>query len=167
MPIRCFMLPTHASPRKPSARSHELGWKAQHVLLSGVSSISAVLRPAGLAASTGAVTAFWLKSTEDHIWDVDADMGAYRAFMKQWAPNDDIEESVFPYATAHIIVEVLKKCGDDLSRENLIRQATNIQGLQLPLFLPGLSINITPSNRIGWREGADGALRRHQMGTAR
>ena len=133
-------------------KAHELGWKVQHVLLSGVSSISAVLRPAGLAASTGAVTAFWLKSTEDRMWDVDADMGAYRAFMKQWAPNDDIEESVFPYATAHIIVEVLKKCGDDLSRENLIRQATNIQGLQLPLFLPGLSINITPSNRIGWRK---------------
>jgi branched-chain amino acid transport system substrate-binding protein len=133
-------------------KAHELGWKVQHVLLSGVSSISSVLRPAGLIASTGAVTSFWLKSTEEPAWDADADMLAYRAFMKEWAPNDDLEESVFPYATAHIIVEVLKKCGDDLSRENLIRQATNIQGLQLPLFLPGLSINVTPSNRIGWKK---------------
>ncbi|UWU73329.1 ABC transporter substrate-binding protein [Bradyrhizobium huanghuaihaiense] len=133
-------------------KAHELNWKVQHVLLSGVSSISAVLRPAGLAASTGAVSAFWLKTSEDPMWDEDAGMREFRAFMKQWAPNDDIEESIFPYATAQMIVEVLKKCGDDLSRDNLIRQATNIEGLQLPTFLPGLTINVTPSSRIGWRK---------------
>jgi ABC-type branched-subunit amino acid transport system substrate-binding protein len=145
----------HASNARFAAqgirKAHELGWKVQHVLLSGVSSISAVLRPAGLAASTGAVSAFWLKTTEDPMWDNDAGMREYRAFMKEWAPNDDIEESIFPYATAQMIVEVLKKCGDDLSRENLIRQATNIQGFQLATFLPGLTINVTPSSRIGWR----------------
>ena len=146
----------HASNARFAAQSirkaHELGWKVQHVLLSGVSSISAVLRPAGLAASTGAVSAFWLKTTEDPMWDDDAGMREYRAFMKEWAPNDDIEESIFPYATAQMMVEVLKKCGDDLSRENLIRQATNIQGFQLATFLPGLTINVTPSSRIGWRK---------------
>jgi ABC-type branched-subunit amino acid transport system substrate-binding protein len=131
-------------------KAHELGWNVQHVLLSGVSSISAVLRPAGLAASTGAVSAFWLKTTEDPMWDDDDGMRQYRAFMKDWAPNDDIEESIFPYATAQIIVDVLKRCGDDLSRENLIKQATNIRALQLPTFLPGITINVTPSSRIGW-----------------
>ncbi|UFW53486.1 MULTISPECIES: ABC transporter substrate-binding protein [Bradyrhizobium] len=144
----------HASNARFAAqairKAHELNWKVQHVLLSGVSSISAVLRPAGLTASTGAVSAFWLKTSEDPMWDDDAGMREFRAFMKQWAPNDDIEESIFPYATAQMIVEVLKKCGDDLSRENLIRQATSVQGLQLPTFLPGLTINITPSSRIGW-----------------
>ena len=146
----------HASNARFAAqairKAHELNWKVQHVLLSGVSSISAVLRPAGLAASTGAVSAFWLKTSEDPMWDDDAGMREFRAFMKQWAPNDDIEESIFPYATAQMIVEVLKKCGDDLSRDNLIRQATSIQGLQLATFLPGLTINITPSDRIGWRK---------------
>jgi len=146
----------HASNARFAAqairKAHELGWKVQHVLLSGVSSISAVLRPAGLAASTGAVSAFWLKTTEDPMWDDDAGMREYRAFMKEWAPNDDIEESIFPYATAQIIVEVLKKCGDDLSRENLIKEATNIQGFQPSTFLPGLTINVTPSNRIGWKK---------------
>ncbi|QOG23110.1 ABC transporter substrate-binding protein [Bradyrhizobium sp. SEMIA] len=144
----------HASNARFAAqairKAHELNWKVQHVLLSGVSSISAVLRPAGLTASTGAVSACWLKTSEDPMWDDDAGMREFRAFMKQWAPNDDIEESIFPYATAQMIVEVLKKCGDDLSRENLIRQATSVQGLQLPTFLPGLTINITPSSRIGW-----------------
>ncbi|MCP3390852.1 ABC transporter substrate-binding protein [Bradyrhizobium sp. CCGB12] len=146
----------HASNARFAAQSirkaHEIGWKVQHVLLSGVSSISAVLRPAGLAASTGAISAFWLKTSEDPAWDDDAGMRKYRAFMKAWAPNDDVEESIFPYATAQIMVEVLRQCGDDLSRENLIRQATNIQGVQLATFLPGLTINVTPSNRIGWRK---------------
>ncbi|MBR1171514.1 ABC transporter substrate-binding protein [Bradyrhizobium liaoningense] len=146
----------HASNARFAAqairKAHELNWKVQHVLLSGVSSISAVLRPAGLAAAKGAVSAFWLKTSEDPMWDDDAGMRDFRAFMKEWAPNDDIEESIFPYATAQIMVEVLKKCGHDLSRENLIKQATDIRELQLPTFLPGITINVTPSSRIGWRK---------------
>jgi len=146
----------HASNARFAAqairKAHELGWKAQHVLLSGVSGIAAVMRPAGLAASTGAVTALWMKSSEDPMWEADAGMREYRAFMKEWAPNEEVEDSVFPYATAQIIVEILKNCGDDLSRENLIRQATNIRGVQLPLFLPGLTINVTPTNRVAWRK---------------
>jgi len=146
----------HASNARFAAqavrKAHELGWKVQHVLLSGVSGISTVLRPAGLAASTGAVTALWLKSPEDPTWDADAGMKEYRAFMKEWAPNEDIEYSVFAYSTAQMIVEILKNCGNDLSRENLINQATNVRGLQLPMFLPGVTINVSPSARIGWRK---------------
>jgi branched-chain amino acid transport system substrate-binding protein len=146
----------HASNARFAAqairKAHELGWKVQHVLLAGVSGISAVLAPAGLAASTGAITAVWLKSPEDPMWDADEGMKEYRVFMKEWAQNEPLDEGVFPYTTAQIIVEILKKCGDDLSRENLIRQATNVRDLQLSMFLPGLTINITPSQRIGWRK---------------
>jgi branched-chain amino acid transport system substrate-binding protein len=146
----------HASNARFAAqairKAHELGWNVQHVLLSGVSGISTVLRPAGLAASTGAVTALWLKSPEDPIWDADAGMREYRAFMKEWAPNEDIENSIFAYSTAQMIVEILTNCGEDLSRENLIKQATNIRGFQLPMFLPGVTINVSPSARVGWRK---------------
>ena len=146
----------HASNARFAAqairKAHELDWKVQHVLLAGASGISTVLRPAGLAASTGAVTAVWLKSPEDPVWDADEGMKEYRAFMKEWAPNEAIETTVFEYATAQMIVELLKSCGDDLSRENLIYQATNIRGLQLPMFLPGVTINISPSARIGWKK---------------
>ena len=146
----------HASNARFAAqairKAHELGWKVQHVLLAGVSGISAVLVPAGLAASTGAITAVWLKSPEDPMWDADEGMKEYRAFMKEWAQNEPLDEGVFPYAIAQIIVEILKKCDDDLSRENLIRQATNVRDLQLSMFLPGVTINITPSHRIGWRK---------------
>jgi branched-chain amino acid transport system substrate-binding protein len=148
----------HASSAKAAAQSirkaHELRWKVQHVLLSGVSGIANVLRPAGLEASTGAVTAVWLKSTENPAWDDDSDMKEYRAFMQQWAAGELVEDSIFAYATAQMIVEVLRKCGDDLSRENLLKQATNIQGLQLPLFLPGVKINISPTSRIAWRQAS-------------
>ena len=148
----------HASNARFAAQSirkaHELGWKVQHVLLSGVSVIASVLRPAGFEASTGAVTSFWLKSPEDPMWDNDSDMREYRTFMKQWAPGELIEESAFAYTTAQMIVEVLKKCGDDLSRENLLKQATNIQDLRLPLFLPGVKINISPTSRIAWRQAS-------------
>jgi branched-chain amino acid transport system substrate-binding protein len=148
----------HASNARFAAlsirKARELGWKVQHVLLSGVSVIATVLRPAGLDASTGAVTSVWLKSSENPVWDDDPDMKEYRAFMKQWAPGELVEESTFAYATAQMIVEVLKRCGDDLSRENLLRQATNIQGLQLPLFLPGVKINISPTSRIAWRQAS-------------
>jgi branched-chain amino acid transport system substrate-binding protein len=148
----------HASNARFAAQSirkaHELGWKVQHVLLSGVSVVASVLRPAGLEASTGAVTSFWLKSPENPEWDDDPDMKEYRAFMKQWAPGELVEESAFAYATAQMIVEVLKRCGDDLSRENLLKQATNVRDLQLPLFLPGVTINTSPTSRVAWRRAS-------------
>jgi branched-chain amino acid transport system substrate-binding protein len=148
----------HASNTRFAAQSirkaHELGWKVQHVLLSGVSEIPTVLRPAGLQASTGAVTSIWLKLTEDPTWDDDEDMKDFRTFMKQWAPSDSVEDSsaVFAYSIAQMIVEVLKNCGEDLSRENVMKQATNINGLQLPLFIPGVKINISPTSRVAWRQ---------------
>ena len=74
--------------------------------------------------------------------------------MKQWAPGELVEDSSFAYATAQMIVEVLKRCGDDLSRENLLKQATNIHDLQLPLFLPGVKINISPTSRVAWRRAS-------------
>jgi branched-chain amino acid transport system substrate-binding protein len=148
----------HASNARFAAQSirkaHELGWKVQHVLLSGVSEIPTVLRPAGLQASTGAVTSIWLKLTEDPTWDDDADMKDFRTFMKQWAPGDSVEDSsaVFAYSVAQMIVEVLKNCGEDLSRENVMKQATNINDLQLPLFIPEVKINISPTSRVAWRQ---------------
>jgi branched-chain amino acid transport system substrate-binding protein len=146
----------HASNPRFAAQSirkaHELGWKVQHVLLSGVSVISTVLRPAGLEASTGAVTSIWLKLTEDPTWNDDKDMKDFRAFMKQWAPGESVDDSsaVFAYSIAQMIVEVLKNCGDDLSRENVMKHATNIKGVQLPLFIPGVKVNISPTSRAAW-----------------
>ena len=148
----------HASTPRFAAQSirkaYEIGWKVEHILLSGISEIPTVLRPAGLDASMGAVTSIWLKLPEDPTWNDDKDMRSYRAFMKQWASGETAEDSsaVFAYSIAQMIVEVLRNCGDDLSRENVLRQATNISDLQLPLFTPGVKVNISPTSRIAWRQ---------------
>jgi branched-chain amino acid transport system substrate-binding protein len=148
----------HASSPKFAAQSirkaHELGWKVEHILLSGVSDIPTVLRPAGLQASRGAVTARWVKTPDDPTWTDDAAMKEYLAFMKQWMPGETSEDpsGVLAYSTAQMIVEVLKSCGNDLSRENLLKQATNVRDLQLPMFLPGVKVNISPNDRIPWRQ---------------
>jgi hypothetical protein len=81
-------------------------------------------------------------------------MKEYRAFMKQWAPGELVEDSIFAYSSAQMIVEVLKRCGDDLSRANLLKQATNMRDLQLPLFLSDVKINISPTSRVAWRKAS-------------
>jgi branched-chain amino acid transport system substrate-binding protein len=148
----------HASSPKFAAQSirkaHELGWKVEHILLSGVSDIPTVLQPAGLEASRGAVTARWIKTPDDPTWADDAAMKEYLAFKKQAMPRETSEDpgAVLAYSTAQMIVEVLKNCGNDLSRENLLKQATNVRELQLPMFLPGVKVNISPNDRIPWRQ---------------
>jgi branched-chain amino acid transport system substrate-binding protein len=135
-------------------KAYETNWKVLHVLMSGVSQIAATLRPAGLEASKGAVTSIWMKQPDNTDWDNDRDMKAYQAFLKEWAPNEQTDDSTaaFAYTVAQMMVEVLKNCGDDLTRENLLKQATNVKDLQLPLMVPGVKVNISPTNRIAWRQ---------------
>ncbi|MEH2500417.1 branched-chain amino acid transport system substrate-binding protein [Bradyrhizobium sp. AZCC 1678] len=148
----------HASSPKFAAQSirkaHELGWKVEHILLSGVSDIPTVLRPAGLEASRGAVTARWVKALDDPTWADDPAVKDYLAFMKQWMPRETTDDpgTVLAYSTAQMIEEVLRRCGDDLSRGNLLKQATNVRDLRLPMFLPGVKVNISPNDRIPWRQ---------------
>ena len=136
-------------------KAYETNWKVQHVLMSGVSQITATLRPAGLEASTGAVTSIWLKQPGAPEWNDDQAMKDYLAFLMQWAPNEQIDDSTaaFAYTVAQMMAEVLRNCGDDLTRENLLKQSTNVRDLQLPLMIPGVKVNILPNNRTAWRQG--------------
>jgi branched-chain amino acid transport system substrate-binding protein len=135
-------------------KAYETQWKVQHVLMTGVSQIASTLRPAGLEASTGAVTSFWMKQPGAPDWDNDKDMQDYQAFLRQWASTEQTDDfnAAFAYTVAQMMAELLKRCGDDLTRENLIKQATNVKDLQLPLMLPGVKVNISPTNRTAWRQ---------------
>lgn len=135
-------------------KAYETNWKVQHVLMSGVSQITSTLRPAGLEASKGAVTSIWLKQPGAPEWDSDKDKKDYLAFLKEWAPTEQADDptAAFAYAVAQMTAEVLKRCGDDLTRENLLKQATNVKDLQLPLMVPGVKVNIAPTNRVAWRQ---------------
>jgi branched-chain amino acid transport system substrate-binding protein len=135
-------------------KATDIGWKPLQILPLGASQISAVLRPAGLEASTGALTAVFAKAPDDPSWSDDGDMRDFHAFLKKWAPTEVADEStvLYGYMTAQMAVHLLKNCGDELTRENLRKQATNIRNLQLPMFLPGLTINVSPSNYTPWHQ---------------
>ncbi len=136
-------------------KTYELNWKPLRIVVTAASQIPTVLKPAGLEASKDLITSQWIKSAGDPAWEHDPPMQEFYAFIRKWVPGVQPEEAsaVYAYSTAQMIHEVLKRCGDDLTRQNLIKQATDIKDFQLPLFIPGVRVNISPTSRIGWRQG--------------
>jgi branched-chain amino acid transport system substrate-binding protein len=134
-------------------KAHEIGWKPLHVILATSSQPSTTLKSAGFEASTGIVTSIWRKLPGNPEWADDPAMKDYFGFMKQWASKEDPEDptALLGYIWAQMLVEVITRCGDDLSRDNLMKQATTISDLQMPMFLPGITINISPTIRTPWR----------------
>ena len=128
----------------------ELGWKPLILLVRAVSTVETTLKPAGLDHSTGAITTMFQKEPGDPKWENDPAMKEYFAFMKQWAPGEPAAEplAVLGYLSAQVLVDLLKKCGDELTRENLQYQVTHIKDYQSPLFVDGVKINISPESRM-------------------
>jgi ABC-type branched-subunit amino acid transport system substrate-binding protein len=131
----------------------ELGWKPLILLVPAVSTIESTLKPAGVTPAIGAITSAFMKAPDDSKWADDPAVKDYLAFMKEWAPGQPTAESqaLFGYVIAQMAVEVLKRCGDDLTRENVLYHATHIKDWQVPMFIPGIKVNISPENRIPWR----------------
>jgi branched-chain amino acid transport system substrate-binding protein len=125
----------------------ETKWDALHLLSDAAGSISSTLVPAGLDNSRGVITVAFRKDPNDAAWADDSGMKEYLAFMKQYMPEANPSETyhVFGYATAQTFVHVLKNCGDDLTRENLMKQATSIKDLELSIMLPGIKFNTSPT----------------------
>ncbi|MBN9014450.1 MAG: ABC transporter substrate-binding protein [Rhizobiales bacterium] len=125
-----------------------LGWKPAHFMVSVGASIGGVLEPAGLDASKGLISAFTAKVIGDPAWDEDKGVKDYLAFMKEWYPDGNpIDGSVqVGYTVAQMTEFLLRACGDDLTRENLVKQATHLTHVSLPLFLPGVTVSTTPSD---------------------
>jgi len=126
----------------------DIGWKPLHFVNNVASSIGAVLTPAGLDKSTGLITALYLKDPLDQQWAKDAGMQRWRAFMNKYMPEADQADFnyVYGYGAAQLMAYVIKACGDDLSRENLMKQATSIKDLTLDVILPGIKYNTGPSD---------------------
>ena len=126
----------------------DLGWKPTHFIVSVASSIGGVLEPAGLEASTGLITALATKVVGDPAWDSDKGEQDYLAFMKQWYPEgipiDGCNQT--GYISAQFTAIILKNCGDELTRENILKQATNISKVSLPLLLPGITVSVSPTD---------------------
>lgn len=134
---------------------HELDWKPTRIVVTAGSQIQTVLKAAGLEASKDLLSSQWIMTGGDPAWENVAAMKEFYAFMAKWVPDARPEDAsaTYAYSGAQLLAEVLRRCGDELTRENLIRQATTIKDYQLPLFIPGVMINVSPTSRIGWRQG--------------
>lgn len=126
----------------------DLGWKPLHILNNVSSSVGSVLTPAGLDKSVGLITAVYLKDPTDPQWANDADMKAYTAWFKKYYADGNLSDgfNVSGYVIAQGTVHLLKSCGDDLSRENIMKQMANIRELQVPMMLPGVKWNTSPTD---------------------
>jgi branched-chain amino acid transport system substrate-binding protein len=140
------------SSSKAAAQSirkvHELNWNILHIIGGSTASVETILKPAGLDASKGLVTTQFLKQPGDPTWVNDSEVIAYRGFLKKYAPsaNPDDYSVLVAYMNVHAVELALKKCGDRLTRENLIRQATSLHGERLPMMLPGILISTKPDD---------------------
>jgi branched-chain amino acid transport system substrate-binding protein len=129
-------------------KAAEIGWKPTLFLASISNSVGSVLRPAGLENSKGVLSSNYIKDPTDPTWKDDPAIKEWAAFMDKYFPEGDKTStfSVYGYATAQTLVQVLKQCGDNLTRENIMRQATNLKNFELGLLLPGIRINTSPTD---------------------
>jgi branched-chain amino acid transport system substrate-binding protein len=129
-------------------KANDLGWKPLHFLVYGSQSISAVLEPAGLENATGIISATFGKDPTDPRWKDDPNTKEFLAWMQKYYPGGKASDIFIGagWAFAQPLVYVLKQCGDDLSRENIMRQATNLHNVALSWLLPGVTLNTSPKD---------------------
>jgi branched-chain amino acid transport system substrate-binding protein len=127
---------------------YDVNWKPVHFLNNVSGSIGSVLKPAGVDKAIGIISTQYLKDYSDPAWKNDKGMMEFVEFLKKNAPDlDPVDAStIYGYNVAMGLMQVLKQCGDDLTRENIMKQASNIKDLALPLLLPGIKVNTTPTH---------------------
>ena len=135
-------------------RIAEMGWKPEQYLVSVSQTVAGTMRPAGLENGKGVISSYYLKDPADPAWSDDAGMKAMNAFLDQYLPDVDRNNilNVYGYVLARLLTHVLERCGDELTRDNLLRQATSISDLRLDMLLPGVAITTAPDNYFPFRQ---------------
>src|SRR3981081_2861409 len=126
----------------------ELEWKPMHVMTDVSISIGAVMKPAGLEASEGILSATYIKDASDSQWANDAGMKKFMGFIEKYSPGANISDAnlVYAYAAAQTMVQVLQQCGDNLTRENVMKQAASLKDFTPDTLLPGVRINTSATD---------------------
>jgi ABC-type branched-subunit amino acid transport system substrate-binding protein len=126
----------------------EVGWKPTHYLNQVSASVGSVLKPAGLDVSVGLISMNYIKEGADSRWDNDPTMKDFKALIKKYAPevSPDDGNATYGYAVAQMMVQVLKQAGDNLTRENVMKQAASIKDFQVPMALPGVLASTSPTD---------------------
>ena len=122
---------------------HDTGWKPMHILSNVSSSVGLVMRPAGPEKSVGIISAAFVKDPTDPQWQDTPEYKEWLAWMKKYNSSGNIADAytVYGYSAAQTMVAVFKQCGDNLTRENIMKQAASIHDLKLPMLLPGISVS--------------------------
>jgi branched-chain amino acid transport system substrate-binding protein len=142
----CGIVPRFAA--QAIRRVHDMGWKPMFFMTNVSISASVVMQPAGPEKGIGLITSDFRKDQGDPAWANDAGMNEWREFMRRYVPEGDINDNnyVYAYAAGGTMIHVLRQCGNDLSRENVMRQATSIAPMDLPTLLPGIKVQSQPTN---------------------
>jgi len=129
-------------------KAFDIGWTPVRYVTDVSLSVAAVMKPAGLEKAKGVITANYGKDPTDPRWKDDAGFKEFSAFIAKYMSPVDMTDSnaVYGFSVSMTMVQVLKQCGNDLSRENIMRQAANLKDLVLPMMLPGVKINTSPDN---------------------
>ncbi len=129
-------------------RTAELGWKPLHIINIPAASIGSVIKPAGFDISQGLISGGFMKDATDPAMAADPGVKAYLAFVDKYYGGADISATTNAqgYLMAQLMTDVLKRAGNDLTRENVMRQAANIRDLELDMLIPGIRINTSPDD---------------------
>jgi ABC-type branched-subunit amino acid transport system substrate-binding protein len=129
-------------------KAAEIGWKPAQYLNNVSGQVTTTMKPAGFENVQGVITAAWLKDPTDHQWDNDAEMKAWREWMGKYMSGANLGDVnyVYAYSVSFLMEQTLKKCGDNLTRENLMKQAANHQKLRVPGLLPGITVSTSPTD---------------------
>jgi branched-chain amino acid transport system substrate-binding protein len=148
-----FIVATGKHATQAIRKAHELGWRPQIYLPVGSASVPGVLKPAGADAATGVITAANAKSAGDPAWNDDPGMKQYFEWAKKWAPELNPHDSFVAagYSNGIIVAHLLRQCGDQLTRENFMRQATGLKGYVTPLTLPGVTLDTSPTDYLPYQ----------------
>jgi ABC-type branched-subunit amino acid transport system substrate-binding protein len=126
----------------------ELDWHPVQIVDINATSVGAVMKPAGLDAAKGVISVNYGKDPLDPTWKDDAGLKRYFDFMAKYYPDGDKDSNfnTYGYATTQLLIHVLKECGDDLTRENVMKQAASIKGFSTDIALPGITVRTSPTD---------------------
>ena len=143
-----FIFATPKFAAQTIRKTSDIGWRPLQFVNNVSNSVGSVLQPAGLDKAEGLLSSFYLKDPTDPQWSKDKSFKDWVDWMKKYYPQGDLADifNVYGYSAAQTLVQVLQQCGDDLTRENVMRQAASLRNAEMPMLLPGVRLNTSASD---------------------
>jgi branched-chain amino acid transport system substrate-binding protein len=143
-----FIFATPKFAAQTIRKTSDIGWRPLQIVNNVSNSVGSVLQPAGLDKAEGLISSFYLKDPTDPQWSKDKGFKEWVDWMKKYYPQGDLADifNVYGYTAAQSLVQVLQQCGDDLTRENVMRQAAAMKNVEAPMLLPGVKINTSATD---------------------